>query len=186
MAKILKKMLASQVVASVKDADGAVFVNVSPMTVELSTRLRGFLATKAGGARLRVLHNRTAKAALKEVGWPEKVGDILKGPTAMVYGGEGANVIAKSLAEWSKQDKTLVVKGAIADGEFFDAKGVAALAKMPDKRTMRAMMLSGFLGSARGLATLIQAPGAGLARVLQARIDQQSKQEAPAPAEAAS
>ena len=182
MAKVLKKLLASQVLSAVKDADGAVFVNVSPMSVELSTRLRGFLAAKAGGARLRVLHNRTAKAALKDKGWPAKVSDILKGPTAMVYGGEGATVIAKTLAEWSRQDKTLVVKGAVADGEFFDAKGVAALAKMPDKRTLRAMMLQGILGPARGLAVLLQAPGVGLARVLQARIDQQSKQGAPADA----
>jgi large subunit ribosomal protein L10 len=98
---------------------------------------------------------------------------VLKGPTAIVYGGEGPNAIAKTLAEWSKQDKTLVVKGAVADGEFYDAKGVAALAKMPDKNTLRAMLLTGVLGSARGLATVLAAPGAGLARVLQARIDKQ-------------
>lgn len=171
MAKVLKKILSSQVREAVKTADGAVFVNVSPMTVELSTRLRGFLQTKAGGARLRVVQNRTARHAFKDVGWPAKVGDILKGPTAMVYGGDGAATIAKRLAEWSRTDKTLVVKGAIADGEFFDAKGVAALAKMPDKTTLRGMIAGSILGPGRGLAVAIAGTGAGLARVLQARID---------------
>jgi large subunit ribosomal protein L10 len=173
MAKVLKQLLASQVVEAVRGADGAVFVNVAPMTVELSTRFRDFLAKRAGGARLRVLHNRTAKKALEQVGWPARLADVLRGPTAIIYGGEGPTGIAKSLTEWVRTDKTLVVKGAVAEGEFYDAKAVTAtLARMPDKRTLRAMLLSGVLGPARGIATAVAAPGASIARALQARIDQ--------------
>jgi large subunit ribosomal protein L10 len=172
VAKILKQLLASQVAAAVKDADGAVFVNVAPMTVEVSTRFRDFLVKKAGGARLRIVHNRTAKKALETAGWPAKVSGVLRGPTAIIFGGDGPAVIAKSLTEWVRQDKTLVVKGAVAEGEFYDAKGVTqTLARMPDKRTLRAMILSGVLAPGRGLATAVAAPGASIARALKARID---------------
>jgi large subunit ribosomal protein L10 len=173
MAKVLKQLLASQVVAAVRDHDGAVFVNVAPMTVEVSTRFRDFLAKKAGGARLRILHNRTARKALEQVGWPAKVGDVLRGPTAIIYGGDGPAIIARSLTEWVRQDKTLVVKGAVAEGEFYDAKGVTGtLARMPDKRTLRAMLMAGVLAPARGIAVAVSAPGASIARALKARIDQ--------------
>lgn len=171
MAKVLKKLLAKQVKDAVVDSDGAIFVNLGPMTVEQNMRLRGILRTKAGGARLRVLHNRTAKVALKEAGWPAKVETILKGPTAAVFGGEGATKIAKTILEWARTDKGLVVKGGVADGEFFDAKGVQALAKMPDKQTLRAMLAGAISGPARSIASVVAASGGGLARVLQARID---------------
>lgn len=175
MPKQLKQLLAKQVVGALHGHTGAVFVNVAAMTVEQSTSLRGLLAAKAGGARLRVLHNRTARAALRSAGWPSKVEAILKGPTAVVYGGEGPSSIAKTLGEWSRTDKTksLVLKGAVAEGEFFDAKGVLALAKMPDKLTLRAMLAQAILGPSRGLAVALAGNAAGLARVTQARIDKQ-------------
>ena len=174
MAKILKKMLASQVLDAMKGTNGAVFVNVAPMSVELSTRLRGFLLQKAGGARLRVVQNRSARHALTSVGYPAKNADMMKGPTAVIFGGDGPTSIAKSLAEWVRQDKKLVVKGAVAEGEIYDGKAVTAvLAKMPDKNTLRAMLLGAISGPARGLAVVLGAAGAGVARATQARIDKQ-------------
>jgi large subunit ribosomal protein L10 len=171
MSKQLKQLLAGQLVTALKGSDGAVFVNVAPLTVEQNSKLRNHLHAKVGGAKLRVLQNRTARAALKQIGFPDKIATVLKGPTAVVYGGEGANSIAKALADYVRTEKTLVLKGAVAEGEFFDAKGVGVLAKMPDKRTLRAMLATGIISAGRGLATTIAGPGAGLARVLQARID---------------
>ena len=89
MAKVLKQLLASQLRKAVHGSEGAIFVNLGPMTVEQNMKLRGFLRQKAGGARLRVLHNRTARVALKEAGYPAKVDSILKGPTAAIFGGDG-------------------------------------------------------------------------------------------------
>jgi large subunit ribosomal protein L10 len=171
VAKVLKQLLAKQVKDAVAGSEGAIFVNLGPMTVEQNMRLRGILRTKAGGARMRVLHNRTARIALKEAGFPPKVDTILKGPTAAIFGGEGASKIAKTILDWARTDKGIVIKGGVADGEFFDAKGVTALAKMPDKQTLRAMLAGAISGPARGVAVVLAAPGASIARVLQARID---------------
>jgi ribosomal protein L10 len=184
MAKALKQMLAAQLLGALKGSDGAVFVDPGPMTVEQVTRLRGVLRQKAGGARLRRLHNRTARAAFKEAGWPDTVGTVLKGATAVVYGGEGTTTIAKTLAEATKADKTLPlkVKGAVSEGEFYDAKSVAqTLAKLPDKKTLRAMLCGAILGPARGLAVVLAAPASGVVRGVQARVEKGGG-ETPAPA----
>ena len=171
MAKALKQLLSSQLLKAVHGADGAIFVNLGPMTVEQNMRLRGILRSKAGGAHLRVLHNRTARVALKTAGFPAKVDTILKGPTAAIFGGDGTMVIAKTIVEWARTDKTFVLKGGVADGEFFDAKGVVALSKLPDKQTLRGMLAGAIAGPARGVASVLAASGASLARVMQARID---------------
>jgi large subunit ribosomal protein L10 len=167
----LKTMLAAHLLRLLEDSDGAVFVDPGPMTVEASTRLRTLLASKAGGARMRIVHNRTARAALLSAGWPEGVSKLLRGPTAIVYGGESVPVVSKSIVEWARTDKTFTIKGAVAEGEVYDAKGVAALSRMPDKNTLRAMLAGAISGPARGVASVLAAPGASLARVLQARID---------------
>src|SRR5947207_6296572 len=135
MAKTLKRLLSSQLQDAVRGADGAIFVNLGPMTVEQNIRLRGVLRQKAGGARLRVLHNRTARVAFREAGWNAKVDTILEGPTAAIFGGDGTAAIAKTIVEWARTDKAMVLKGGLAEGEFFDAKGVRALATLPDKKT---------------------------------------------------
>lgn len=178
MAKTLKALLASQLLDAVRGADGAIFVNLGPMTVEQNMRLRGILLHKVGGARLRVLHNRTARVAFREAGWPPTLEGILRGPTAAIFGGDGAASIAKTVVEWTRTDKAMVVKGGVAEGEFFDAKGVVALARLPDKKTLRAMLAHAVAGPARGIAVATAAPGASLARALQARIDAKGSAEA--------
>ena len=172
MAKILKQMLANQLLGALKGADGAVFVDPGPMTVEQTTRLRGVLRTKAGGARIRRIHNRTARAAFQQAGWPAKLAGVLKGTTAVVYGGEGTPTIAKTLVEWARTDKTLQMKGAVSEGEFYDAKSVSqTLARLPDKKTMRAMLCQALLAPARGLAVALAASGGGIARATKARVE---------------
>jgi large subunit ribosomal protein L10 len=171
VAKELKRLLSSHLRDALRDSPGVVLVNLGPMTVEKSSELRKFLRGKANGARLRVVHNRTARVAFKEIGYPDTVGGALEGPTAVAYGGDGAPSIAKSLVEWARTDKALVLKGAVAEGEYFDAKGVQALARLPDRKTLRAMLCGAILGPGRGIAAALAATYGGVARATQARVD---------------
>ena len=45
------------------------------------------------------------------------------------------------------------------------------LSRMPDKQTLRAMLAGAIAGPARGVASILAAPGASLARVFQAHLD---------------
>jgi len=56
--------------------------------------------------------------------------------------------------------------------DWFAAIRDAATAASPDKPTLRGMLAGVVVGSARGLAVSLKGVGEGLARCLQARIDQ--------------
>ena len=196
MSKALKRMMAAQFQEELGDATGLLFVETGPLTVENAEALRTDLREKAGGARLRIIHNRTAHVALKERWFEgceaeaatsdlEALGALLKGPTAVAYGGDGPIPIAKVMRDWRKKWKPLKVKGAVADGELLSQEDTAGLADMPDLPQLKAMMLGALLGAPRGIATSLSAVYGGLARCLQARVDEaEGEGDAPAPAEA--
>ena len=175
MAKALKQMMVAEYERELDGLDGLILIDPGPMTVETNQQFRRELAEKAGGARLHIIHNRTGRLALTETLYgekPEALDEILVGPTAIVYGGDGPIPIAKVLREWRKKFKKLKVKGGVAEGEVLAAKEVDGLADLPDQDQMRGMLLSTVLGPARGIASSLQAVYGGIARALQARIDQ--------------
>ena len=181
MSKALKRMLATQLGDQIAEANGLMLIDCGSMTVEKSEAFRRDLREKAGGARLRIIHNQTAKIAIR-ARWTEEDAEapfddgaldgMMNGPSAIVFGGDGPISIAKVVRDWKKKHKALELKGAIADGELFVGDEAAALADMPDLPQLRAMMLGAIMGSARGIAVSLSAVYCGLARCMQARIDQ--------------
>ena len=192
MAKALKHMLASQLGEELeKSPAGLMVVDPGGMTVEKVEAFRGDLREKAGGARLRVIHNRTARVAIREQGYQgdvEGLNATLAGSSAVVYGGDGPIPIAKVVRDWSKKHKALKVKGAIADGEVLLEDDARALADMPDLEQLKGMLAGLILGAARGIAVSLQGVYGGLARCIQARLDEGgfggAAEEAPAEAPA--
>ena len=82
------------------------------------------------------------------------------------------------------------LRGGFIEGDMVDAAGLRELAAIPDKPTLLGMLLAAVQGSARGLAVSVSGVGAGLARCLQARVDEAGGAEPepepePAAAEAA-
>ena len=62
MAKALKQMLAAELGVELENSPaGLMVVDPGGMTVETVEAFRGDLREKAGGARMRVIHNRTAR-----------------------------------------------------------------------------------------------------------------------------
>jgi large subunit ribosomal protein L10 len=69
---------------------------------------------------------------------------------------------AKVVDEYTKDDK-LTFKGGVMDGAVIDAKGAKRLASLPDKQTLRGMLVN-----------VLAAPLVGLARVI-AEIEKKNK-----------
>ena len=89
MAKALKQMLATQLGTELENSPaGLMVVDPGGMTVETVEAFRGELREKAGGARLRVVHNRTARVAIREQGYD---GDV-EGLNATLAGSSAASV----------------------------------------------------------------------------------------------
>ncbi len=94
------------------------------MTVEANQAFRRDLREKAGGATFQVIHNRTVRIALEKAFYgdePEVLDEMLKGPSAIVFGGDGPIPIAKVLREWKRKFKSLRVKGGVSEGEVLGA-----------------------------------------------------------------
>jgi len=169
MAKEIKKLMAAEVRADLATSPNLLVLTLVRMDAEADATLRNDL--RGLGARMRVVHNRTSRHALDEA--RKGLAELFTGQTALtLIPGEDPDLvqIAKTLVTAARK-KTLQVRGGYIDGEVVDRAGVELLARSPDKQTLRGMLLSATMGSARGIACAIQAVGGGLARCLQERID---------------
>src|SRR5262245_5921645 len=173
MASLINEIIVRQLSDEFTRAEGMVIVSLNGLTVRETEDLRTSLAKD--GVRLRVVRNRLAQLALKNRGL-EPNAELFAGNVACAWGStEDAVKIAKVVARKvkkadRKKKNSLAFRGGFFEGNLLDAKGAAALAELPGKDELRAMMLGLISGPARSLATLIQGPGASLARVINARV----------------
>jgi large subunit ribosomal protein L10 len=180
MSKELKRMMAESVQIDLDRGENVLVLGMLPLNAEDTVVLRNTLRSQ--GARLRVIHNRTSTHALDES--RKGLADYFVGQTAIAVGETEETDfigIAKTLVGAAKK-KQIECRGGYVDGELFDTAGFEALALSPDKPTLRAMICGAILGPGRGLATLMNAVGGGMARCVQQRIDESPEAAAEAPA----
>lgn len=178
MSKELKRMMADSVQVDLDRGESVLVLGMLPINAEDTHALRTTLRDQ--GARLRVIHNRTGAHALDEK--RKGLSDYFFGQTAIAVGETDETDfigVAKTLVSAAKK-KHLECRGGYVDGEIFDKAGFEALAKSPDKPTLRAMICGAILGPGRGLATLMNAVGGGMARCVQQRIDESPEASAEA------
>ena len=182
MPNLINEIILRQLTDEFARAEGMVIVSLTGLTVSETEDLRIALAER--GVRLRMVRNRLARLALKSRGL-EAGEELFGGNVACAWGSSEDTVkIAKVVADAvrkadPKKKAKLAFRGGFFEGGLLDSKGAADLAALPGKDELRAMLLGLISGPARSLATLVQAPGASLARVLQARV---KKNEAETPA----
>jgi len=170
MSKELKNLMAEAVRADLRRSPDVLVVSFVGLDAAANFQLRRDL--RGHGVRLRVIHNRSSRHALdaKRGG----LGGLFLGQTALAVA-ERAEVdfipVAKALLE-AERGKKIAVRGGFVDGELLDRDGVDALAKSPDKPTLRGMVLGAIQGPGRGIAASMQAVLAGLARCLRQRAEQ--------------
>jgi large subunit ribosomal protein L10 len=170
MPNIVKQMMIRELNEELKDADGLLVVGLSGLTVKETEDLRNKLAE--GSVPLRMVPNRLARLALKERGLHPPEG-LFKGNVGISWGGPEAAIHAAKVmkAAPARKDGRLAYLGALLEGNFLDATDAASMADMPSRDELRARILGCLSGPARGLVVCLAGNGAGLARVLQARVD---------------
>lgn len=124
----------------VREASSFIFTEYRGLTVEQITVLRNKL--KDSNSAYKVVRNNFARLAFDK----ESVADVkacLVGPTALaIISGDDANLAAKTLFDYAKDFPSLVIKGAVIDGEFYDAAKIEAFSKLPGKKDLIAMFMS--------------------------------------------
>lgn len=153
----------------VKASSSFIFTEYRGLKVEQITELRKKLRDNA--CTYKVVRNNFARIAFEDADIKD-VDSWLTGPTALAMIAEDANLAAKTLFEYAKDAPALVIKGAVVDGEIYDAKQIEAFSKLPGKKDLIAMFMS-----------TVNATTSKFVRTLQAIVDKGGAQGA-APAEA--
>ncbi len=157
--KVLKQK--QDIVAALADkmqnAAAGVFVSYSGLTVDKDTELRNNL--RAAGVEYAVVKNTLTRRAAEQIGYTE-FDEILNGTTALAIHPTDVVAPAKVLSEFIgkyKDESGLTIKAGFMDGKACALEEIHALAKIPPKDTLYAMLAGGLNATIAGLARAIQA-----------------------------
>ncbi len=138
-----KKQIVAGLVETFKDAKSMIFVDYRGLTVSEDTAMRKSFRTE--NVKYRVCKNNLFKLALKELGINNFDEKQFEGTTAVVFGEDEVNP-AKLFCKSKKDFGKMEVKFGIVNGEIMDKTQVEALAKVPTKPVLIAMLLGTLQG----------------------------------------
>ena len=146
-----KKAVVADIGAEVAQAQTMVLAEYRGIPVGELTTLRA--NARAQGVYLRVLKNTLARRAVQGTQF-EALADSMVGP--LIYGISADPIAsAKVLNDFAKTKDALVIKAGSINGQLLDVAGVKALASIPGRNELIAMLMG-----------VMQAPVSGMARVL--------------------
>jgi len=174
MPNLINKMLVRELSDAFDGAEGMVIVSLAGLTVAETEAIRNELAEH--GVSLRMVRNRLARIALASRG-VEAPRDVLSGNVAFVWGDPEAAIHAAKVIAGSEAKKKgkVAFKGGLLEGNLLAADEAGALATLPGRQELRAMLLGCLVGPAQSLVRILQAPQSSLARVVQAHVDAQAE-----------
>lgn len=171
MPNIVKRLICSELETAFAGIEGLLTVSFGGLTVAETEILRNGLAAK--GIGFRMVQNKLARRVLLEQGF-EFPREALQGNTGIAYGdAEAAIGAAKIFSDPAvKKIGKVKITGGMLEANVLSAADAAQLADVPDRNTLRAMILGAISAPGRNLVCAINAVPGGLARVLQAHVDQ--------------
>ena len=153
MAKVeLKQPIVQEISEQIKDAQSVVVVDYRGLTVAEDTQLRKQL--REAGVAYKVYKNTLVNFAIKGTEF-EPLSQHLEGPSAIAISKTDATAPARIVANFAKKAEKLEIKAGVVEGNYYDAKGMTAIANVPS----REVLLGKLLGS-------IQSPITNFARVI--------------------
>lgn len=123
----------------------------------------------------RIVKNTLAIRAAKGTAL-EALAEKFAGPTALILSYDDVVAPAKILADFAKDRESFAIRTAVVEGKVVDARGIAALAKLPGLPELRSRIAGMLMQPATKLARVLGTPGQQLARAIGARKDQLAKQ----------
>ena len=166
--RIEKQYLVNSIVDAVKNSDYVYFVSYAGLTVKSFSELRNQLA--AAGACCQVQKNTLIKKAADQLELELEAIDLTVS-TAMVFGKGDCSAVAKLLVEFGKKQEQVKAKGGYMDGAVLSSAEVGALADLPAKPVLQAMLLGVLQAPARNLVTVLNAKAASIVNVVNAYKD---------------
>jgi large subunit ribosomal protein L10 len=152
---------------------------LSRCTIAITTDYRGItnkdmmkLRRSLRNAKIdyQVAKNTLIKFAADKSG-KEQIDSLLSGPMAVAFGYEDSVIAAKALNDAITSSNIGVkITGGILDNKLMSGNDIIALASMPPRDIMLAILFGQLNAPIQGLHTVLNANISGLARVLQCRV----------------
>lgn len=140
------------------------------LSVRDMTTLRRRL--REAGVEVRVVKNRLFQLAAKQAGI-EAAGEVVEGPTLLVFGFNDVVAPAKAVAEYVRTARnTFAPKKAYMDGAIVGASVVADLATLPSREELIGKLAGAFVQPIQQLAVLLNDSIQSFARLAEARAAQ--------------
>jgi large subunit ribosomal protein L10 len=166
-----KATIVEELSARLNESPFLIVTEYTGMNVAQFSELRLRLA--GAGARCRVVKNTFLRRAAAEVGYPD-LAQSLAGQTAIVTGDSDVCAAAKILKGFSTEFQKPAVKIGVLDKAILSKEQIRALADLPAKEVLQAQLLGVLKSPLQKLVTLLNEPGASLARLLKARVEKES------------
>ncbi len=80
----------------------------------------------------------------------------LVGQTAVAYTDADPVTAAKTLQEFTKGARPIVIKSGLVDGQIYDAAQIEALSKVPAKEVLYSMLVGGLQGPITGVVSTLK------------------------------
>lgn len=166
MSKQVKEMILRDYQSRMGESQHAVVVSLAGINALATHKIRTNLAKKS--MKVTIVRNSLFRKMVDDTAL-KALQPVLKGPSAVVYGGESVIEVAREIVASLKEFPKLELKGAVLDGELFTGDaGVKALSKFPTREEALGQTVGLLLGPAKKLAAQIKGPGAGLAGLIKA------------------
>ena len=154
-----------------RDADAIYLTEYRGLTVPQISDLRDKLGRDTSYS---VAKNTLARIAAKEAGI-SGLDETIAGPTAITFVKGDYVEAAKTLRDFAKENKTLIVKGGFADGTVYDAEGVQKLADLESREVLLSKLAGALKGTIAKAAFVFVALPTKAVRTIDALRDKQEK-----------
>lgn len=161
-----KKQQVAEIKATVESACAGVLVDYSGISVADDTKLRKEL--REAGIKYTVVKNTLLRKAIEGTDLVE-IDPFLNGNTAMATSEDDHVSAARILNKYAESNDSFTIKTGFLDGKIIDKATIESLAKLPTRDVLLATVCNAF-----------NAPISAFARVIQAIVDKNGEEAAPA------
>lgn len=170
MARPEKVAVVEEIAEKFRGSSASVVTEYRGLTTAQLTRLRRALGEDV---TYRVAKNTLVKRAAADAG-VQGLDELLVGPTAIAFvTGEPVDA-AKTLRDFAKDNKALVIKGGFMDGHPLTVDEVNRIADLESREVLLAKLAGAMKGNLAKAAGLFAAPASQVARLAQALADKRS------------
>jgi large subunit ribosomal protein L10 len=181
MRKEQKTALVAEISEGLGRASIALVSEYRGMTAGEATEVRRRLRAVRG--ELRVAKNTLIRRAIKDTAF-SKLDDQLGGPVGLILSFADPVELAKTVTGMRELGEKFKLRGGVLDGKPLSGEEIQALAALPPLEVIQAQLLGLIMAPATQLVRLLNEPGSGLARLIDA-IGKKNGDAAPAAGSAA-